>query len=390
MIKVKAGDTSRIIHGVTLFLVRIGVAYSIIDCALKKNKNPSVALKALRLLVKKRKEIHGNAGGHKAVHCGGRYYWSTNIPGWPSEGFNYFIGREIDRFSDPVSAGLQTIIFGITGKCPLNCNHCYESENLSGDNDLSAENLLFIMEKIFKSGIRHIQFSGGEPLSRFDDMLSLMDRCDCCTDLWINTSGYGLTIEKARKMKEKGMTGAIISLDHWDESWHNNFRNNIKSYYWVREAVRNCNEAGIIVSLSLCPVRDFVTYENLSRYHELSKDLGAAFIRIMEPREAGRFKGADVMLGRKHVDILESFVRERNTDRKFRNYPIIQFPGNHQRRLGCLGAGNRYIYIDPAGNFHSCPFCRNPLGNALTDGISHGISRAKESGCHIFKQQTLV
>jgi len=387
---VEKKENSKIIKGIILFLVRVGVAFSIIKCALKKNRNPVEAISFLHAIVKKRKDIHGNSGGRKAVSSGNRYYWSINIPGWPSSGFNYFIDREIDRILQPGSAGLQTIIFAITGKCPLNCNHCYESAYLSGEHDLSAVELSLIMEKICKSGIRHIQFSGGEPLSRFDDMLNLMARCDRNFDLWLNTSGYGLNYEKAKRMKENGMTGAIISLDHWDEKKHNNFRNNNRSFYWAREAIRNCNEAGILVCLSLCPMRDFVTYENLSRYHEMSRKLGAAFIRIMEPRKAGRFKDADVMLGRRQVEILDNFVLERNTGSKFRKYPIFQFPGHHQRKIGCLGAGNRYIYIDPSGNFHSCPFCRNPLGSALTESIDVGIRRAKESGCQVFKQQILV
>lgn len=386
----KKREKGKIINGIILSKVRIGVAFSIISCALKKNRNPVEAVMVLYDIVKKRKDIHGNSGGNKAYRSGNRYYWSINIPGWPSHGFNYFISREIDRILNPESAGLQTIIFAITGRCPLNCSHCYESDYLSGEHDLSTDDLSLIIRKICETGIRHIQFSGGEPLSRFDDMLRLMDFCGNDYDLWINTSGYGLTFEKAKRMKEKGMTGAIISLDHWDEMKHNSFRNNDNSFQWVREAVRNCIEAGIIVSLSLCPLREFVTYENLSRYHELSRELGAAFIRIMEPREAGRFKGADVMLGRSQVEILDSFVTERNTCRKFRQYPIFQFPGHHQRKIGCLGAGNRYIYIDPSGDFHSCPFCRYPLGSALTESISYGMSRAREEGCHVFKQQILV
>lgn len=386
----KKRKNNKIINGIKLFLVRTGVAFSIIKCAIEKNRNPVEAISFLQAIVKKRKDIHGNSGGKKAVSSGNRYYWSINIPGWPSWGFNYFIDREIERILQPGSAGLQTIIFAITGKCPLNCNHCYESAYLSGEHDLTEKELSLILEKICKSGIRHIQFSGGEPLARFDVMLNLMDQCDNDFDLWLNTSGYGLTYEKAKRMKEKGMTGAIISLDHWDETRHNSFRNNSKSFFWATEAVRNCNKAGILVSLSLCPLRDFVTYENLSMYHEMSRELGAAFIRIMEPREAGRFKGKDVMLGRKQVEVLDNFVLERNTGRKFRRYPIIQFPGHHQRNMGCLGAGNRYIYIDPAGNFHPCPFCRNPLGSALTESISYGTGRAKESGCQVFKQQILV
>jgi MoaA/NifB/PqqE/SkfB family radical SAM enzyme len=64
-------------------------------------------------------------------------------------------------------------------------------------------------------------------------------------------------------MKANGLTGAIISLDHWDEEQHNRFRGHEKSFFWVQEAARNCHEAGIVVCLSLCPVKSFVTEENV-------------------------------------------------------------------------------------------------------------------------------
>jgi MoaA/NifB/PqqE/SkfB family radical SAM enzyme len=190
-------------------------------------------------------------------------------------------------------------------------------------------------------------------------------------------------------MKKKGLTGAVISLDHWEESRHNTFRKNKNSYQWVMEAVKNCKEAGIIVCLSLCPTKEFVNEDNLNRYHQLAKDLGVAFVRILEPRPVGRFSNKDILLEPGQIKIIDTFAVTRNTDSGYRTYPIIQFPGHHQRKTGCLGAGNRYIYIDSNGDFHACPFCRKPLGNALSESIETGIFRARTMGCHMFESQTI-
>jgi MoaA/NifB/PqqE/SkfB family radical SAM enzyme len=109
----------------------------------------------------------------------------------------------------------------------------------------------------------------------------------------------------------------------------------------------------------------------------------------MEPRKAGRYSGKDILLAPDKVKLLDRFMIERNKTRKYLSYPVIQFPGHYQRIIGCLGSGNRFLYIDPAGNFHSCPFCRKSLGNALIDSIDSGIEKARSSGCHMFKQQVL-
>ena len=145
----------------------------------------------------------------------------------------------------------------------------------------------------------------------------------------------------------------------------------------------------LIICLSLCPQSGFVTEENLNKYHLLAKNLGAGFIRILEPRKAGRFSSMDVLLDDQQISIIIQFMLSRNKDPYYSTYPIIQFPGHHQRKSGCLGAGTRYIYIDSNGYFHACPFCRNPLGNVREDSIETASSRARAAGCHAFKQREI-
>jgi len=379
-----------IVRGFKLFLVRLGVGVTILSISLKISRSPVKAFRLLRSLINERVALHENAGEFKAVKSGSRYYWSVNIPGWPSDTFNHFISNEFKRINSPERSNLQTIIFAITNICPLNCIHCYESENISDNNILTFEDLIMVMDKILNNGIHHIQFSGGEPLSRFDDMICLMKYGGIENDYWINTSGFGLTSDKARIMKKNGMTGAIISLDDWDETRHNNFRQNNLSFHWVREAARNCNEAGIIVCLSVCPVREFVSDENLNRLYLLAKEMGVGFIRIFEPRKAGRFSGKDILLNEQQIDTIHRFTISRNTDPAYKTYPIVQFSGHYQRKSGCLGAGNRYIYIDSIGNIHACPFCRKPAGSILTKTIDDGIAGVRETGCQAFKQKILI
>jgi MoaA/NifB/PqqE/SkfB family radical SAM enzyme len=383
---VKKNGKSQMVSGFMLNLVWMGMVLTIVRIALKTSRNPYQALLLLRSLINERKSIHGNAGRNKVVKSDSKYYWSINIPGWPSEKFNYFIANEFRRISSPGMGALQTIIFSITNVCPLNCIHCYESDNLSNSNRLSLDELKSVMEKIHKQGIRHIQFSGGEPLCRLNDMIELMKFSGRSTDYWVSTSGFGLTPEAAAKMKEHGMTGVIISLDHWNEDRHNAFRNHDQSFYWVKEAARNCHEAGMMVCLSLCPVREFVTEENLEKYCLLAKQIGAGFIRIMEPMKTGRFSGKDILLNARQAEILSDFMFTCNHDRAYAGYPVVLYGGNHQRKTGCYGAGNRYLFIDSSGNYHSCPFCRNRLGNVLTESLDQAIIKARGSGCQLYRQ----
>jgi MoaA/NifB/PqqE/SkfB family radical SAM enzyme len=233
-------------------------------------------------------------------------------------------------------------------------------------------------------GICHMQYSGGEPLSRMDALMELLSNRKEDVDYWVLTSGYGLTADKATQLKKKGLTGVVVSLDHWKESLHNKFRKNPKSFFWVGESVRNCRQAGLVTGLSICATRSFVSEENLWKYAGLARSWGIGFIQILEPGQVGYYVGQDVLLLDGHIQILEHFFLEMNSKRTFRKYPIVMYPGYHQRKMGCLGAGNRYVYIDSKGDIHACPFCQDPKGNLLQENLPDVITLLKEAGCHRF------
>lgn len=378
--------TDIIIKGFKAYLVRLLIAANILALAIISTKNPFHGIRALKKVKRKRASVQGLPPVRKYVREGKRYFFSENIPGWPSSAFNGFIRAEVKRtLLQDNKAPLSTIIFAITSKCPLRCLHCYEWENLSSSDLLTFENLKKIIVKIKDNGLNHIQLSGGEPLERFEDLTNLIKFARKDADIWMLTSGLGLTYEKAYKLKKAGLTGADISLDHWSDIEHNRSRNNPKSFFWVREAVDNCRKSEIATSLSLCAFRDFVTNDNLIRYTELAKAWGVGFIRILEPRKAGRYKDKDIELGTHQIDLLERFFREVNSSAKYDDYPIITYPGYSQRRTGCSGAGNRYLYIDSIGNIHACPFCQESAGNAVSDSFEDAVSSLRTLGCQKFE-----
>ena len=224
-------------------------------------------------------QVNRNRTGNiivKMVRSGRRYYFTTDYPGYPSANLSGMLRNEFAENNNGNghtlnTAVLKTLVWGITNLCPLTCAHCYEWDNIDKRDTLDMPALKQLLSIYKSNGLRHIQFSGGEPLARFEELAELVKEASPTMDCWLLTSGYRLTGAKAAALKKAGLTGAHISLDHWDEDEHNKFRNNRQSYMMVMEAIRNCISSGILVSLSLCATREFVTYDNLMKYAELAK-----------------------------------------------------------------------------------------------------------------------
>jgi MoaA/NifB/PqqE/SkfB family radical SAM enzyme len=381
---------SIIINGFRAGLISQRLFLNIFLHALRNDKHPLKIIRQLITFSKKRTKIQGYSKINRYLMHEGKYHFADQIPGFPSGTFNKFFEAELIRLQGNPDKKIlmNTLIFSITSRCPLKCSHCFEWDNIASQEHLQLNDLLEIMERLKVLHLTHIQFGGGEPLSRFDDLLVLINKAKQDMDCWVLTSGFGLTHEKALRMKEAGLTGVSISLDHWDEHAHNLFRNHPKAFHWVREAVINCHNAGIIINLAVCATKDFATEENILKYYELAKEWKVGFIKILEARKVGRFRGKDVTLSSGQVEMLRSFYLQSYNDKKFSGYPIVMFPGFDQRQVGCLGAGNRYMYIDSKGDLHACPFCHGSVGNVLEMPMVSAIEQLRNKGCQVFPIST--
>lgn len=339
----------------------------------------------INTIQEKIRKYRGPKAIRKLAYVNGRYYWDMYGEGWPSEGFKRNVRRECKRLASKASehVGMRNVLFGITTKCPLQCEHCYEWDNLNIKERLSYSDIETIIEKLIDYGVGQIHFGGGEPMMRFNEMIKLLQKYSSRTGFWIVTSGYNVTEERARTLRDAGLTGMCVSLDHHDEQKHNQFRQHSSAFSMAQQAVDAANKAGIVTALSLCSTLEFTTQGNLLTYAELAKRWGVSFIQILEPRAVGHYAGKSVQLSEEKKKLLSDFFLMLSNDKAYERYPIPIYHEYYKQTLGCRGAGNGALYIDPLGNVHACPFCRNRVGNLTEHSVEECVTRLMHGGCAV-------
>ncbi len=371
-------------------VLQLRVLWQVFQVSLQQTGNPLTAIQMIWRIREKYQTIFGEPLMTKIAKVDGRFFWRLGAAGFPSPASVRMHQNEVSRFMPGTSPyGLRTLLFAITKKCALNCEHCFEWEHLNQQEVLSTADLIEIVRKYQAYGTTQIMLSGGEPMLRVNDIYKVLEAALGGTDFWIITSGVGLTAERAKRLKQLGLTGVMVSLDHFDASRHNAFRGFENAYDSAVQAVVNANQAGLVTTLSLCATKTFTTAENLARYMELAKTLGVSFVQILEPRASGRYQDQDVELGEKELLLLEKMYADYNTSSAFQDFPIVNYLGYHQRKVGCFGAGNRFFYIDTDGDAQICPFCTNKVANALQFTAEDMVSLLGQFGCHGFKQGQL-
>ncbi len=348
------------INGLARVWVAVRVKLTILLLALKCYRSLPKALQAIRGLQAFKKSVYGKGKLRRCVKIEGKYHFALYVPAFPSKIFNRFIQTELNRIIPhliPVNC-LQTIQLAVTNKCPMQCEHCFEWNNLNQPETFSAEEIEKIIKAFQQEGCSIIHFTGGEPLVRMVKLETLIRFACKSSECWVLTSGQNLTMENAVRLKKAGATGVVISLDHFEAAIHNVFRGSDHAFEGAMQAVENANQVNLVTAFSICMTRSFVSQKNLLQYAELAKNCGVSFVQLLEPKAVGHYEGKAVTLNKEDFDLLDAFYLDINFNPKYKDYPIFIYHGYHQRKIGCLSGGNRVLYIDSAGFINACPFCQ--------------------------------
>ena len=75
------------------------------------------------------------------------------------------------------------------------------------------EKIVEAINQLQKMGVSIIILTGGEPLIEFDKLEAILYQVDLnLSEFHIHTSGNGLTLEKAKKLKGLGISAAAVGL----------------------------------------------------------------------------------------------------------------------------------------------------------------------------------
>ena len=141
-----------------------------------------------------------------------------------------------------------TINWAVTNRCNFKCQHCYSRTDPS--DELSKETLFTCIDKIVKEKVLSINFGGGEPLLRKDLLEIAAYAHGKGLRVSMNSNGYLIDAEQARKLKEAGFSKVGISLDSHLPEVHDKFRGIPGSHQRAVAALAHLKAAGIKTSLS--------------------------------------------------------------------------------------------------------------------------------------------
>jgi radical SAM protein with 4Fe4S-binding SPASM domain len=297
----------------------------------------------------------------KLTRLGDRIFTNTFTPYYPSPAYDRFLKGVV-----AAGAGKPFPVvtnFAITPHCPCNCWHCSFSDRSKKD-VMTCDQLKTAIADVQDMGASVIGFTGGEPLLRKDleDIIAAVDERSMPI---MFTTGYQLTIERVRRLKEAGLVIPVLSLDHYTAEKHDAGRRTKGIFKQTLEAIRMFKEEGFYVAVSFVPDKKLVDdRDELFKVIEFFRELGINDMRLTSPILSGHLTARpEEKLSSENVATI--FEVQKFCTRT-PGYPGVFAYDYFESALfyGC-GAGYNYMFIDSQGNLCPCDFTMMSFGNIL-------------------------
>ncbi len=183
----------------------------------------------------------------KYVEIDGKIFVDPFVPFMPSPYFRKVLENN-SVTSLPLKPNYAEI--AITNKCPCDCFHCHVKN--TDETDLSETAILGAIDDIVSEDFPLLIFAGGEPMSRFNSLLRFVRRASRDLDTRLFTSGVGASYERLRQLKDAGLSGLYVSIDHSTPSKHNELRQHPNAFQRACNTVASARELGFYVSVVCC------------------------------------------------------------------------------------------------------------------------------------------
>lgn len=267
-----------------------------------------------------------------------------------------------------------TINLTLSFRCNFNCAHCYSREEDLKD-ELSIEQFKRVVDILSSWKVPFLNLGGGEPLiypHLFDFVSYATSKGMQCS---MNTNGYLLDKETAKKIKQTGFKSVGVSIDSPEEEKHDFFRNKKGSFKRALIALDNLASENVKTTVSMVISR--LNYDNFEEILPILKQYKVSQLFLHNYKCSG--------LGYKNMEDYDLssdewkdfYTRALDLKKKTRELiisfddPILHLLPEYDETPLVKGStcGKLSLNIRANGDITPCGFMPVILGNVLKDDI---------------------
>lgn len=311
---------------------------------------------------------------NKVVRVFNGYKLHLYVPAYPTPAFFHTLDSKLVRRPP----GPTTVVFSMTKACRYRCRHCYQRND--GGQDLDEALMIRTARAMQDSGVAMFDIEGGEPLLRFERLLRLLQAFDARAEVWVNTTGDGLTVERLEQMKKARLFGVMISVHSVSPQAHDAFTGVPGSFDRAVSALRLFREHGLVTAINSVLPEQEVKEGGLDRLMDLARDLDCDYVQLIHPKPAGVWMHRQEAM-QKDEALIRQLQQEHlryNSPGK-RDHPSLaaQVFEESRKVLGCTAGAVDRFYINAHGEIQPCEFLNVSFGNVTEEPLASILERMR-------------
>jgi MoaA/NifB/PqqE/SkfB family radical SAM enzyme len=288
------------------------------------------------------------------------------VPSFPRKAF-FNACRKVMEFNEKMPS--ITVLMSVTSACRYNCEHCYQK--LDKGKDVNIDLLVGAANWLQDHGVAFFNIEGGEPFLQYERLRELCATIDERSEILINSTGDGMTLERLLELKKRGnLLGIMFSLHTWDPERLNTFMKSPNAWSNLQNGISLCHKAGIDVTFNSCISREDYYNGNFEKVMDAAREAGATMIQFIKPKPAGGWLESGAQkFSQADLDHVRRKMIEYNTLGKYCDYPAIaaMIIDEDVEHFGCTSGGTDRFYINAKGDVQPCEFLNISFGNIATE-----------------------
>jgi len=305
---------------------------------------------------------------NKYVKIGRNIKINLYVPGFPSRAF-FTACKKVLEFEKKLPD--VTVLISVTSACRYKCPHCYQKYDKGKDMDINI--LVETVKKLQEKGVAFFNIEGGEPFLVFDKLKKVCDAIDERSEILINSTGDGITLEKLQDLrKNKNLLGIMFSLHTDKPELLNEFMGIPYAWENLEKGIELCHHTGIPVTFNTCLLKEAFYDGTFERIIEKAKEFRGCILQLIKPKPAGgwlktgsgKFSEADLI----HI---KEKVHMYNHHKEYKDYTFIAAMVNEEDKslFGCTAGATDRFYINAKGDLQPCEFLNISFGNIQQDNF---------------------
>ncbi len=282
----------------------------------------------------------------------------------------YYGTKDVRENRDKLGCNIPwTILFDPTSECNRKCKGCWSAEYGNAQN-LTLDEMRGIVTQGKALGTHNYMLTGGEPLMRKDDVLTVCkENRDCFFLIYTNATMIDQTL--CDQIHEAGNITLALSIEGTKED--NDYRRGAGAYDKTVAAMKLLKDNKILFGVSVCYTQKNIPSVTDPAFLDFLIAGGVKYAWYFNYMPIGPGADKNLIPTPEQRKYMYSWLRTIRNSKTGKPMFIVDFQNDGEFVGGCIAGGRNYFHINSAGDIEPCVFIHYSDSNIRTHTLMQAL-----------------